>query len=159
MRLPSWSLWRPLHSPSSFTQIASHSHLGKSWVGTRLPCCRAQRCPRYSCFFCGQQSAGHQVRCGHHSSPVCRIKGIADGYHSYRASSGRKRRLCARDRPVKLVRDSFRNLQRNNLVGRQNHIAPKTDNFALNISHEPPKAYPRDEPTTFDKIRPRPAKN
>ena len=154
MRLPSWSLWRPLHSPSSFTQIASHSHLGKSWVGTRLPCCRAQRCPRYSCFFCGQHSAGHQVRCGHHSSPVCRIKGIADGYHQHRASSRRGRRLCARDQSVELVRDSFRNLQRNNLVGRQNHTAPKTDKFALNISHEPPKVYPRDEPKTFDKIRP-----
>ena len=154
MRLPSWSLWRPLHSLSSFTQTASHPHLGESWVGTLLPCCLAQRWPRCSCFVCGQHSAGHLVRCGHRSSPVCRIRGIADGYHQHRASSRRGHRLCARDRSVELVGDSFRNLQRNNLVGRQNHNAPKTDNVVLNLSHEAPKVYPRDEPTAFDKIWP-----
>ena len=154
MGLPSWSLWRPLHSLSSFTHTASHPRLGESWVGTLLPRCRAQRCPRYSCFVCGQHSAGHQVRCGHRSSPVCRIRGIADGYHQHRASSRRGHRLRARDRSVELVGDSFRNLQRNNLVGRQNHNAPKTDKVVLNISHEAPKVYPRDEPTTFDKIWP-----
>ena len=31
-----------------FTQTASHPPLGESWVGTLLPCCRAQRWPRYS---------------------------------------------------------------------------------------------------------------
>ena len=35
------SMWRPLHSLSSFTHTASHQHLGESWVGTLLPCCRA----------------------------------------------------------------------------------------------------------------------
>ena len=55
---------------------------------------------------------------------------------------------------MELVGDSFRNLQRNNLAGRQNHTAPKTDEVALNISHEAPTVYPRDEPTMFDKNRP-----
>ena len=82
------------------------------------------------------------------------LGGIADGYHQHRASSRRGRRLCARDRSVELVGDSFRNLQRNNLAGRQNHTASKTDKLALNNSHESPTVYPRDEPTTFDKNRP-----